>query len=111
MWSVANSLAPSHSKVSLLLDSHFPSGSSPIPLVFNDCSPQQPSCLSPSLKLKSSSGSFVGGKAPGIDLIGLMLFGKLFITPSPTCFFDSFTFASNLITSLPFLRTQKLNIY
>ncbi|GFX07856.1 putative 115 kDa protein in type-1 retrotransposable element R1DM [Trichonephila clavipes] len=35
-----------HSKVSLLLDSHFPSGSSPIPLVFNDCSP--PSCLSPS---------------------------------------------------------------
>ncbi|GFU46183.1 uncharacterized protein TNCV_2155243 [Trichonephila clavipes] len=46
-----------HSKVSLLLDSHFPSGSSPIPLVFNDCSP--PSCLSPR-KLKSSSGSFVG---------------------------------------------------
>ncbi|GFX88994.1 putative DD41D transposase [Trichonephila clavipes] len=35
-----------HSKVSLLLDSHFPSGSPPIPLVFNDCSP--PSCLSPS---------------------------------------------------------------
>ncbi|GFV11057.1 uncharacterized protein TNCV_2718021 [Trichonephila clavipes] len=35
-----------HSKVSLLLDSHFPSGSSPIPLVFNDCSPA--SCLSPS---------------------------------------------------------------
>ncbi|GFW45826.1 hypothetical protein TNCV_4495461 [Trichonephila clavipes] len=35
-----------HSKVSLLLDSHFPSGSSSIPLVFNDCSP--PSCLSPS---------------------------------------------------------------
>ncbi|GFU28397.1 hypothetical protein TNCV_1720181 [Trichonephila clavipes] len=35
-----------HSKVSLLLDSQFPSGSSPIPLVFNDCSP--PSCLSPS---------------------------------------------------------------
>ncbi|GFV37905.1 putative 115 kDa protein in type-1 retrotransposable element R1DM [Trichonephila clavipes] len=34
-----------HSKVSLL-DSHFPLGSSPIPLVFNDCSP--PSCLSPS---------------------------------------------------------------
>ncbi|GFU93132.1 hypothetical protein TNCV_206771 [Trichonephila clavipes] len=33
-----------HSKVSLLLDSHFPSGSSPISLVFNDCSP--PSCLS-----------------------------------------------------------------
>ncbi|GFU46184.1 uncharacterized protein TNCV_2155242 [Trichonephila clavipes] len=50
-----------HSKVSLLLDSHFPSGSSPIPLVFNDCSP--PSCLSPR-KLKSSSGSFVG---PGRD--------------------------------------------
>ncbi|GFS61554.1 putative 115 kDa protein in type-1 retrotransposable element R1DM [Trichonephila clavipes] len=50
-----------HSKVSLLLDSHFPSGSSPIPLVFNDCSP--PSCLSPSevevvfRKLR--------GKAPG----------------------------------------------
>ncbi|GFX47007.1 hypothetical protein TNCV_316301 [Trichonephila clavipes] len=48
-----------HSKVSLLLDSQFPSGSSPIPLVFNDCSP--PSCLSP-VKLKSSSGSFVGVK-------------------------------------------------
>ncbi|GFY11243.1 uncharacterized protein TNCV_4472291 [Trichonephila clavipes] len=35
-----------HSKISLLLDSHFPSGASPIPLVLNDCS--SPSCLSPS---------------------------------------------------------------
>ncbi|GFV73037.1 hypothetical protein TNCV_3398151, partial [Trichonephila clavipes] len=35
-----------HSKVSLLLDSHFTSGSSPIPLVFKGYSP--PSCLSPS---------------------------------------------------------------
>ncbi|GFU22235.1 hypothetical protein TNCV_2251481 [Trichonephila clavipes] len=26
-----------HSKISLLLDSHFPSGASPIPLVLNDC--------------------------------------------------------------------------
>ncbi|GFT04492.1 hypothetical protein TNCV_1930021 [Trichonephila clavipes] len=68
-----------HSKVSLLLDSHFPSGSPPIPLVFNDCSP--PSCLSPKVVFRKLRG----GKAR--VLISLtMLFGKLFITPSPTCF-------------------------
>ncbi|GFW50097.1 hypothetical protein TNCV_1229221 [Trichonephila clavipes] len=71
-----------HSKVSLLLDSHFPSGSSPIPLVFNDCSP--PSCLSP------SEVEVVFRKLRGVKprvLISLtMLFGKLFITPSPTYF-------------------------
>ncbi|GFY08386.1 hypothetical protein TNCV_1357921 [Trichonephila clavipes] len=71
-----------HSKVSLLLDSHFPSGSPPIPLVFNDCSP--PSCLSPS-EVEVVFRKLRGGKAP--VLISLtMLFGKLFITPSPTCF-------------------------
>ncbi|GFY03665.1 uncharacterized protein TNCV_3092911 [Trichonephila clavipes] len=48
-----------HSKVSLLLDSHFPSGSPPIPLVFNDCSP--PSCLSPS-EVEVVFRSFVGVK-------------------------------------------------
>ncbi|GFX00940.1 uncharacterized protein TNCV_4579061 [Trichonephila clavipes] len=33
-------------KINLLLEFHFPSGASPIPLVLNNCSP--PSCLSPS---------------------------------------------------------------
>ncbi|GFW11532.1 putative 115 kDa protein in type-1 retrotransposable element R1DM [Trichonephila clavipes] len=50
-----------HSKVSLL-DSHFPSGSSPIPLVFNDCSP--PSCLSPS-EVEVVFRKLRGGKASG----------------------------------------------
>ncbi|GFT33697.1 uncharacterized protein TNCV_4382251 [Trichonephila clavipes] len=50
-----------HSKVSLL-DSHFPSGSSSIPLVFNDCSP--PSCLSPS-EVEVVFRKLRGGKAPG----------------------------------------------
>ncbi|GFX14101.1 uncharacterized protein TNCV_1765971 [Trichonephila clavipes] len=80
-----------HSKVSLLLDSHFPSGSSPIPLVFNDCSP--PSCLSPS-EVEVVFRSFVGVK-PRVLISLTMLFGKLFITPSPTYFFDSLTSASN----------------
>ncbi|GFX88917.1 DUF4817 domain-containing protein [Trichonephila clavipes] len=53
-----------HSKVSLLLDSHFPSGSSPIPLVFNDCSP--PSCLSPR-EVEVVFRKLRGGKAPGLD--------------------------------------------
>ncbi|GFW51159.1 putative 115 kDa protein in type-1 retrotransposable element R1DM [Trichonephila clavipes] len=53
-----------HSKVSLLLDSHFPSGSSPIPLVFNDCSP--PSCLSPS-EVEVVFRKLRGGKAPDLS--------------------------------------------
>ncbi|GFV37587.1 putative 115 kDa protein in type-1 retrotransposable element R1DM [Trichonephila clavipes] len=54
-----------HNKVSLLLDSHFPSGSPPIPLVFNDCSP--PSCLSPS-EVEVVFRKLRGGKArPGRD--------------------------------------------
>ncbi|GFW74534.1 retrovirus-related Pol polyprotein from type-1 retrotransposable element R1 [Trichonephila clavipes] len=40
-----------------IVDSHFPSGSSPIPLVLNDCSP--PSCLSPS-EVEVVFGSFRG---------------------------------------------------
>ncbi|GFX33058.1 hypothetical protein TNCV_5042261 [Trichonephila clavipes] len=50
-----------HSKISLLLDSHFPSGAPPIPLVLNDCSP--PSCLSPS-EVDVVFRKLRGGKAP-----------------------------------------------
>ncbi|GFV47932.1 putative 115 kDa protein in type-1 retrotransposable element R1DM [Trichonephila clavipes] len=64
-----------HSKVSLLLDSHFPSGSSPIPLVFNDCSP--PSCLSPS-EVEVVFRKLRGGKAPGIDLIDYAIWKALY---------------------------------
>ncbi|GFS83483.1 hypothetical protein TNCV_66311 [Trichonephila clavipes] len=73
MWSVANSLCTFHSKVSLLLDSHFPSGSSPIPLVFNDCSP--PSCLSPS-EVEVVFRKLRGGKAPAFaDDLAIVSFG------------------------------------
>ncbi|GFT10510.1 uncharacterized protein TNCV_1942761 [Trichonephila clavipes] len=62
-----------HSKVSLLLDSHFPSGSSPIPLVFNDCSP--PSCLSPS-EVEVVFRKLRGGKAPAFaDDLAIVSFG------------------------------------
>ncbi|GFX45673.1 retrovirus-related Pol polyprotein from type-1 retrotransposable element R1 [Trichonephila clavipes] len=64
-----------HSKVSLLLDSHFPSGFSPIPLVFNDCSP--PSCLSPS-EVEVVFRKLRGGKAPGIDLIDYAIWKALY---------------------------------
>ncbi|GFT21186.1 putative 115 kDa protein in type-1 retrotransposable element R1DM [Trichonephila clavipes] len=64
-----------HSKVSLLLDSHFPSGSSPIPLVFNDCSP--PSCLSPS-EVEVVFRKLREGKAPGIDLIDYAIWKALY---------------------------------
>ncbi|GFV46013.1 uncharacterized protein TNCV_2200231 [Trichonephila clavipes] len=96
-----------HSKVSLLLDSHFPSGSPPIPLVFNDCSP--PSCLSPS-EVEVVFRKLRGGKAPGIDLIDYAIWKALY-NSFPNLLFGSLTSASNLITSLPFLRTQKLNFY
>ncbi|GFW45618.1 hypothetical protein TNCV_3245561 [Trichonephila clavipes] len=62
-----------HSKVSLLLDSHFPSGSPPIPLVFNDCSP--PSCLSPS-EVEVVFRKLRGGKAPAFaDDLAIVSFG------------------------------------
>ncbi|GFT04685.1 retrovirus-related Pol polyprotein from type-1 retrotransposable element R1 [Trichonephila clavipes] len=64
-----------HSKVSLLLDSHFPSGSPPILLVFNDCSP--PSCLSPS-EVEVVFRKLRGGKAPGIDLIDYAIWKALY---------------------------------
>ncbi|GFW70979.1 hypothetical protein TNCV_190701 [Trichonephila clavipes] len=53
-----------HIKISLLLESHFPSGSSPIPLVLNDCSP--PSCLSPS-EFDVVFRKLRVGKAPGLS--------------------------------------------
>ncbi|GFW58949.1 putative 115 kDa protein in type-1 retrotransposable element R1DM [Trichonephila clavipes] len=63
-----------HSKISLL-DSHFPSGSSPIPLVLNGCSP--PSCLSPS-EVEVVFRKLRGGKAPGIDLIDYAIWKALY---------------------------------
>ncbi|GFU28870.1 hypothetical protein TNCV_470061 [Trichonephila clavipes] len=64
-----------HSKISLLLDSHFPSGSSRIPLVLNDCSP--PSCLSPS-EVEVVFRKLRGGKAPDIDLIDCAIWKALY---------------------------------
>ncbi|GFW21296.1 hypothetical protein TNCV_3775071 [Trichonephila clavipes] len=62
-----------HSKVSLLLDSHFASGSSPIPFVFNDCSP--PSCLSPS-EVEVVFRKLLGGKVPAFaDDLAVASFG------------------------------------
>ncbi|GFW65265.1 hypothetical protein TNCV_395311 [Trichonephila clavipes] len=60
-----------HSKVSLLLDYHFPSGSSPIHLVFNDCSP--PSCLSPS-EVEVVFRKLRGGKAPDVPFFNAVGF-------------------------------------
>ncbi|GFW80148.1 hypothetical protein TNCV_460561 [Trichonephila clavipes] len=54
-----------HSKISFILDSYFPPGASPIPLVLNDCSP---SCMSAS-EVNVVFRKLRGGKAPGIDLI------------------------------------------
>ncbi|GFW21324.1 uncharacterized protein TNCV_1531491 [Trichonephila clavipes] len=56
-----------HSKISLLLDSHFPSGFSPIPLVLNDCSP--PSCLNHS-EVEVVFRKLCGGKAPVMSFLG-----------------------------------------
>ncbi|GFT50737.1 hypothetical protein TNCV_3963561 [Trichonephila clavipes] len=64
-----------YSKVSLLFDSHFPSGSSPIPLVLNDCSP--PSCLSPS-EVEVVFRKLRVGKASGIDLIDYAIWKALY---------------------------------
>ncbi|GFW32785.1 hypothetical protein TNCV_1773541 [Trichonephila clavipes] len=64
-----------HSKISLLLDSHFPSGSSPITLVLNDCSP--PSCLSPS-EVEVVFRKLREGKAPGINLIDYAIWKALY---------------------------------
>ncbi|GFT08156.1 hypothetical protein TNCV_3481091 [Trichonephila clavipes] len=49
-------------------------GSSPIPLVFNDCSP--PSCLSPS-EVEVVFRKLHRGKAPGIDLIDYAIWKAL----------------------------------
>ncbi|GFS58052.1 putative 115 kDa protein in type-1 retrotransposable element R1DM [Trichonephila clavipes] len=75
-----------HSKVSLLLDSHFPSGSSPIPLVFNDCSP--PSCLSSS-EVEVVFRKLRGGKALGIGLSDYAIWKALY-NSFPNLFFHSF---------------------
>ncbi|GFX06975.1 putative 115 kDa protein in type-1 retrotransposable element R1DM [Trichonephila clavipes] len=54
---------------------YFTSGSSSIPLVFNDCSP--PSCLSPS-EVEVVFRKLRGGKAPGIDLLDYAIWKALY---------------------------------
>ncbi|GFX13597.1 putative 115 kDa protein in type-1 retrotransposable element R1DM [Trichonephila clavipes] len=81
-----------HSKVSLLLDSHFPSGSYPIPLVFNDCSP--PSCLNPS-EVEVVFRKLRGGKAPGIDLIDYAIWFLRWISKNNILHRSQFGFREN----------------
>ncbi|GFX40511.1 tubulin epsilon chain [Trichonephila clavipes] len=59
-----------HSKISLLLDSHFPSGASPIPFVLNDCSL---SCLSPS-EVDVVFRKLRGGKAQDVHFFNAVVF-------------------------------------